>query len=88
MGDDEAARAAGLMVIEPGTYLTAPTRRHRVLVRWEDGRWITWAGIYRTATFAGGGDGAVLVRERILYRGTSLDAALRAATRFADGTKR
>lgn len=84
MSDDDAARAAGLTVMKPGVYLTAPTPRHLVLVQWEDGRWIAWAGAYATGSYATEADRGRLVREWDLYRGPSLERALRAAARFAE----
>lgn len=77
---DDAARAAGLMVVAPGVYLTSPTRQHVVLVQDEDGRWVAWAGRHDK-------DGR-LFREWTLYQGKSLERALKAAQTFAGRLRR
>jgi len=80
---DAQARAAGLVVLEPGgVYHTAPDRLHEVLVMREDARWIAWAGLYPPPHFNGPKD-----RPRktwMLYKGKDLRAALAAAVRFAE----
>ena len=82
---DAQARAAGLVVLEPGGgYHTAPDRLHEVLVMREDARWIAWAGLYPPPHFNGPKD-----RPRktwTLYYGPHLTAAMAAAVRFAERT--
>ena len=84
---DAQARAAGLVVLEPGgVYHTAPDRLHEVLVMREDARWIAWAGLYPPPHFNGPKD-----RPRktwMLYKGKDLRAALAEAVRFAERVAR
>lgn len=72
-----AAKVSGLVQVADDVYLTEPTRRHSVLVIREDDRWIAWAGRWDKHS------GETPGREWTLYRGTSLESALREATRFA-----
>ncbi len=80
---DAQARAAGLVVLEPGgVYHTAPTPLHEVLVLREGAKWVAWAGLYPPPRFNGPKD-----RPRktwTLYYGPHLTAALAAAVRFAE----
>lgn len=80
---DAQARAAGLVVLEPGgVYHTAPTPLHEVLVLREGAKWVAWAGLYPPPRFNGPKD-----RPRktwLLYQGKDLRAALAAAVRFAE----
>jgi len=84
---DAQARAAGLVVLEPGTtYHTAPDRFHEVMVQREGPLWIAWAGRYPPPHVQGPKDRPSKTWD--LYRGPDLARALRAAVRFAEGVSK
>jgi len=84
---DAQARAAGLVVLEPGgVYHTAPDRLYEVLVMREGARWIAWAGLFPPPHFNGPKDRPS--KTWLLYQGKDLRAALAEAVRFAQQVAR
>lgn len=71
------ASSSGLIRLADDAYGTSPTRGHEVLVMREGNRWITWAGWWNKKA------GSTPSKEWTLYQGTSLHAAIHAATKFA-----
>lgn len=74
--------STGFIHLTHCVYGASPTRRHEVIVIREADVWVAWAGRWDKRS------GSTPSKEWMLYQGTSLEAALQAATRFAGRFRR